>query len=414
MHRRRSIGSTRSCRRCSGWPPRRASCSAGAPVGAAQSAAALRSATERLGDRGAAGRARRPRDPDVVRHHRRCPASAGSPRRAAARARARSKRNSRAVRRATPVPWWSLSGALREGQRAALAAPRQALCRLRRRHRLGRIDACRARMEEFARRCGALGHRWRCRRRDRRARRIRPRPSGSPRPWPTAPNQTLLLADARGTVWNGSATAVLTGGRRQPRRCRAARPPALDAGLAALVRTRTAAGQPCCLHRPLAARAAARLRPFQRDPAAACRRERSAQWPAAWLSGLGTPWNTLQLGGELRLDSPGLTVERVQGRWRLTGAPTSSWSTFRRALSTIDPLGSYRVSLAGDPATPGAATSARHHRGRVAAHRQRHVGAGGLRFRGEASAQPGDEAALANLLNIIGRRSGARSVISIG
>jgi general secretion pathway protein N len=37
-----------------------------------------------------------------------------------------------------------------------------------------------------------------------------------------------------------------------------------------------------------------------------------------------------------------------------------------------------------------------------------------LRFRGEASALPERESALANLLNIIGRRSGPRSLISIG
>jgi general secretion pathway protein N len=37
-----------------------------------------------------------------------------------------------------------------------------------------------------------------------------------------------------------------------------------------------------------------------------------------------------------------------------------------------------------------------------------------LRFRGEAAAAPEREAALANLLNIIGRRSGPRSIISIG
>ncbi len=42
------------------------------------------------------------------------------------------------------------------------------------------------------------------------------------------------------------------------------------------------------------------------------------------------------------------------------------------------------------------------------------VGPGGVRFRGEARAGAADEAALTNLLNIIGRREGARSVISIG
>ena len=37
-----------------------------------------------------------------------------------------------------------------------------------------------------------------------------------------------------------------------------------------------------------------------------------------------------------------------------------------------------------------------------------------LRFTGEASAAPEREAALSNLLNIIGRRNGARSIITIG
>ena len=37
-----------------------------------------------------------------------------------------------------------------------------------------------------------------------------------------------------------------------------------------------------------------------------------------------------------------------------------------------------------------------------------------LRFEGVASAAPEHEAALANLLNIIGRRNGARSIITLG
>jgi general secretion pathway protein N len=37
-----------------------------------------------------------------------------------------------------------------------------------------------------------------------------------------------------------------------------------------------------------------------------------------------------------------------------------------------------------------------------------------LRFNGQASAAPGSEAALSNLLNLIGRRQGALSLITIG
>ena len=42
------------------------------------------------------------------------------------------------------------------------------------------------------------------------------------------------------------------------------------------------------------------------------------------------------------------------------------------------------------------------------------LGPSGVKFRGEARADAADEPALNNLLNIIGRREGARSVISIG
>lgn len=231
----------------------------------------------------------------------------------------------------------------------------------------------------------------------------------------SASNQTLLLADARGTVWNGSATALLTGGPDS--RDAAALPGRLHwtlgwRGFGLELRLR----QPCCLPQPLAIA----MRPgFGRfsmtllPPAGGG--EASGHWPAAWLAGLGTPWNTLQLGGDLRLASPGLTIERVQGRWRFDGRAALELSGLSSRVSTVDPLGSYRLTLAGDPAAPGAATlNLTTLDGALQLTGSGAWGPSGLRFRGEASAQPGDEAALNNLLNIIGRRNGARSVISIG
>ena len=226
----------------------------------------------------------------------------------------------------------------------------------------------------------------------------------------------MLLADARGTVWYGSATAVLTGGRDS--RDAATLPGRLHwtLGWRRWFGLELRLAQPCCLHRPLTIALQPGFGRFSATllPPAAGTDERG-HWPAAWLSGLGTPWNTLQLGGELRLESPGLTLERVQGRWRLAGRADFELVDMSSRLSTIAPLGSYRVSLAGDPATPGAATlSLETIEGALQLTGSGTWGPSGLRFRGEASAQPGDEAALTNLLNIIGRRSGARSVISIG
>ena len=139
------------------------------------------------------------------------------------------------------------------------------------------------------------------------------------------------------------------------------------------------------------------------------------QWPAAWLVGLGTPWNTLQLGGTMRLTSPGLTVESVEGRVRFTGEAALDLANASSRVATLDTLGSYRLTLRGDAATGDAASLALVTvDGALRLSGQGTWAGRGLRFRGEAQAAEGSETALNNLLNIIGLRQGARSIISIG
>ena len=143
------------------------------------------------------------------------------------------------------------------------------------------------------------------------------------------------------------------------------------------------------------------------------------QVPASWLVGLGTPWHTLQPSGTLQLSSPGLVLEQVQGRWRFSGRVELTLATLASRLSTLDSLGSYRLTLSGDAA---ASEAAQLHLLTTEGALQlsgngQLLGAGAasrLRFRGQASAAAGFEAALGNLLNIIGRRQGAVSLISIG
>ena len=223
----------------------------------------------------------------------------------------------------------------------------------------------------------------------------------------------VLLTDARGTLWSGSAVVALTGGAGS--RDASALPGRLEwtlgvagGGLSLKLR------QACCLNdtvtlllKPGFGRFSARLVP---PPGWV------GQWPSALLAGLGTPWNTLQLGGRLRIASPGLTVEWVQGRVLFDGALDLEVLQASSRLSTLDTLGSYRLSLAGSAARPGdpAQLTLSTLDGAL-----RLSGAGtwsssGLRFRGEATASEADATALSNLLNIIGRRTGARSVISIG
>jgi general secretion pathway protein N len=130
---------------------------------------------------------------------------------------------------------------------------------------------------------------------------------------------------------------------------------------------------------------------------------------------LGTPWNTLELGGSLRLESTGLRIESVQGRWVVDGQAELHMDNVSSRLTTLESLGSYRMTVTGDAANPGISVlSLSTQDGSLQLNGTGTWGPSGVRFRGEARASAVEEAALSNLLNIIGRRDGARSVISIG
>lgn len=220
-----------------------------------------------------------------------------------------------------------------------------------------------------------------------------------------ASRDQVLLNDPRGTVWEGSAQLVLTGGAGSrdvlalPGRLQwtlAARWNGLAAGLRA----------ECCMERAVALRIRPRWGGLALDVG-----DSVSQWPASLASGLGTPWNTLQLEGELRLSTQGLSVEWVEGRPAVTGRAELVALRLASRLSTLRPMGSYRITLQGG--TPATLRLETLDGSLQLAGDGQWVGSR-LRFRGEASAAPEREAALANLLNIIGRRSGTRSIITIG
>ena len=222
----------------------------------------------------------------------------------------------------------------------------------------------------------------------------------------------LLLADARGTVWAGSAVPMLTGGPDS--RDASALPGRLQWSMRWRGRgVDVALRHACCLSEGVALRwepGFARQRLSLRPAADGT----IGQWPAAWLGGLGTPWNTLQLGGRLRLSSPGLDVAWVQGRPRVAGSALLELVGVSSRLSTLDPLGSYRVSLRGDAAGEAVDVTLGTAEGALQLSGQGQLTQGRLRFRGQAQAAAGSEAALANLLGLLGRREGTVTVITIG
>ena len=137
-------------------------------------------------------------------------------------------------------------------------------------------------------------------------------------------------------------------------------------------------------------------------------------WPAAWLSALGTPWNTLQPSGLLRLSSPGFTLQMAPGGLRLQGSLVLEATDIASRLSTLPRLGSYRVVVAGPGGGEAATVQLNTLDGALLLSASGQWTGARLRLRGEARAAPGQEAALQNLLNLIGTRDGARSILSIG
>lgn len=219
----------------------------------------------------------------------------------------------------------------------------------------------------------------------------------------------VLLADARGTVWTGSAVAVLAGG-----------PGSRDAALLPgrlRWKLRLAAGalelrlvHDCCLEgeqRLSIEPGIGRLRlAFPAGPRAV------GHWPASLLAGLGTPWNTLRLGGTLRLFSDSLVVETVQGRWRIAGRAHLELRDLSSHFAPLPQLGSYRLDLA--PGAAGATLTLATIDGALQMSGQGEWSGDRLRFRGEARAAAGAEPVLNNLLNLLGRRQGALALLSIG
>jgi general secretion pathway protein N len=220
-----------------------------------------------------------------------------------------------------------------------------------------------------------------------------------------ASHSQVLLSDPRGTVWHGSAQLVLTGGAQSndatalPERVVWTLWPSLS-GL------RGSVLPVCCSKQATELTVSASWSGAKLQIGAL-----QMNLPAELLVGLGTPWNTLNPQGQLALASPALTVEWSSGRAQLDGNATLDMTDVSSRLSTLRPLGDYRLSLTGG-ATPSVQLQTLQGALQLSGSGQ-WVGSR-MRFSGEASAAPEREAALTNLLNIIGRRQGAKSLITLG
>jgi len=215
----------------------------------------------------------------------------------------------------------------------------------------------------------------------------------------------LVLRESQGTVWHGSAQLGFTGGpgssdaARLPGRVQWDLRPTWN-GVQIALRA------DCCTPQPQHLTLQPAWRGWRLQVAAG-----ESTWPAAVLAGLGTPWNTVQLSGALQLATPGLTLTSAVDRIRVEGSASLVVPDMASSLSTLRPLGSYQLTLQGGEQPT---LQLRTLQGSLQLSGSGQWTAARLRFVGEARAEAAHEAELSNLLNIMGRRDGARSVITLG
>lgn len=218
--------------------------------------------------------------------------------------------------------------------------------------------------------------------------------------------QQLTLPGAQGSVWQGSAQMVLSGGEGS------ANSVSLPGHISWHIRPVWAGleidvSADCCTPRPLQVRAIA----LGWSGVRVTLGDGQSQWPASLLAGLGTPWNTVQAQGRLAASTQDFAVEWSQGRLNLSGRVQLDALQVSSRLSTLSPMGSYRFTLQGGPSPSLELTTLE---GSLQLTGQGQWVGQRLRFTGVASAAPDRVEALSNLLNILGRRDGARSIITVG
>mgnify|MGYP006198406695 FL=1 len=118
--------------------------------------------------------------------------------------------------------------------------------------------------------------------------------------------------------------------------------------------------------------------------------------------------------GQLSLQTDGLTLRWDSGRGSMQGVLAVEAQDMASRLSTLRPLGSYRMDVRAEADSNTTTLALQTLNGRLQLQGQGQWVGGRLRFQGVAEADPDSEAALNNLLNIIGRRQGPRSLLNIG
>jgi general secretion pathway protein N len=225
-----------------------------------------------------------------------------------------------------------------------------------------------------------------------------------------ASNGRLELAEASGTVWNGSALLVLASSP-EPGAPRATLPERLVWRLSPwallLGQLDLTVSHPSALAQPLAVRA-----PLV-GAGTTTLSATTVRVPASLLVGAGAPWNTIRPGGILLMTWDRLQIERG----RVQGNISAEWQYASSALTPVSPMGHYRLQTNG--VWPGTQLELMTISGPLELKGSGTIPEGGrLRFTGRAQAMagtdPGVKAQLTGLISLLGRRDGEGALLNFG
>lgn len=217
------------------------------------------------------------------------------------------------------------------------------------------------------------------------------------------------LAEASGTLWNGSALLVIASSP-EPGAARATLPERvawrLDPWTLLLGQLDLTVTHPSALAQPLAVRAPL----FGGTTTLSAT---TVRLPASLLVGLGAPWNTVRPGGVLLVSWDRLQIEPH----RMQGNISAEWQYASSALTPVSPMGHYRLQTNG--VWPGTQIDLLTISGPLELRGSGTIPEGGrIRFTGRAQAMagtdPGVKAQLTGLISLLGRRDGEGAILNFG
>ncbi|HWI37988.1 MAG TPA: type II secretion system protein N [Burkholderiales bacterium] len=204
----------------------------------------------------------------------------------------------------------------------------------------------------------------------------------------------VRLVDARGTVWHGSAFIGFSNGREitlVPGRIEWQVDGVRAGGIGARLTH-------AWLSSPLQVSLAREGVAFAKG---------SARLPAGVLASAGAPFNTLKPGGTLEAS----WTDTVLRGAALTGEVQIDWRDASSALSTVAPIGSYRLRVTGRG--DGSALELATLSGPLQLQGRGRIEGSRIRFNGTAGAEADMRPALNGLLGVLGMRSGDKVLLAI-